>query len=756
MRLKWIITRVLCSLLVFMMIAVQCFAFANTDQNSSSATAPVQSGVDEYTEDMFRIDYQEVASNDSSILYADMQKGFFALKNRSSGDIWYSTPNDSLQDIYTRGADKWGLRSQIAINYLFEEDILTAEAMQSTNSQLGCIEEGKISVQKIKNGISVLYDFSVLGIKIPVSYVLKKNYLVASIDIANIKEENKCYLTDISLLPSFGAANWEAEGQLLVPDGTGALIDFNNGKDCKPYESEIYGNDAVFFPEMDKTREQAVRLPVFATMYQNKSLMGIVTKGDSSASIRAVNGNVNRGYNAVSSKINLRYLETISMFKRQLNNMRKISRLTDALDGVTSYEVRYYSLSGQNINYADIATEYRNYLVEEKGLAAHPEKPALAVELYGAIDKKSAFLGFEYDKKIALTTFEQAQKIIEDLQKVGVDQFAVRYMGWGNNGLLNDKLPAKANAMQVLGENDKFESFAAFMQNLNNSFYPDVDFIQYRKGSKSNAIKNVFNEVVYHNERMRSVFVTRLDLDPVMYLIPQKIVSVAEKYLKSYRALSVGSISLSTLGSFNYSNNTTENEFHRYFFADEVTKVIQKYKKANLNIALEDANAYAIPFADRIYNAPTVCSGFDIFDEEIPFYQMVTHGYVTTTVMPMAEANNQKVNFLKAVESGSELLYSGMYAQSNVITGSRYDQLYGTQYQLWLADAKEAYKRYQPLLEKIYDKPIVSHTVLAKDVTKTVFEGGTGVVVNYNDEKVTVGGYEIPGLDYLVIEEDVR
>ena len=46
------------------------------------------------------------------------------------------------------------------------------------------------------------------------------------------------------------------------------------------------------------------------------------------------------------------------------------------------------------------------------------------------------------------------------------------------------------------------------------------------------------------------------------------------------------------------------------------------------SILADQANAYALPYADHIINVPLSSSKFDIFDAEIPFYQIVMHGVV--------------------------------------------------------------------------------------------------------------------------------
>ena len=696
-------------------------------------------------------DYKKVSQNSNSILYADMEKGWFALENRLSGDIWYSTPIDFVLDEITSGPDMWTLNSQLVLSYVFTENLISAENTQNITSHRACVDNGTVKVSRIDGGISVEYGFEEIDVTVPVRYILKDDHLLCSINTGEIKEGKESLITAINLLPAFGAGNWASEGELLVPDGSGALIQFNNGREGSAYESPVYGSNLEVFKEIDSSCAEDVRMPVFATIMKNKALMGIITEGDCSSSIRAMNGNPARGYNAVSGKFTLRSLETLSIMKHQLGNGRRITKATEKISD--KFEIRYYPLHGQDTDYVDVAAAYRNYLVKEKSLKANPEKPALALDVYGSVEVKSAILGIEYNKQVSLTTFKQAEQIVGLLEKKGVDSLSLRYSGWGNGGMLNKKIPDKAVAMSALGGKSGFNSLAAYLSGKGHAFYPNIDFMQFRSGSSKKAVKNAFNESVERNLRLRSVYVTRLGLDSIYLLTPQEIVLNADKYLRSYKKLKVSGISLDTLGQFVYSNNGNKNNFHLYYFGGEIEKTLEKYKNAELSIALDNANAYTLAYAGRIYNAPVVCSGYDMFDREIPFYQLVTHGFVTSTSAPVSMSSGRRENILKAVESGSELLYGCMYKASTSVIGTRYDNLYSTQYSLWIDEAAAEYKRYQPFLELVYDKVIISHSELIPGVMQTVFEGGASVIVNFNREEVTVNGKTVGGEDYLTLTE---
>lgn len=751
--LKQKLLRAISSLLAFLLLLPNIVSLAEPLPESSGLPEQLsQMGVTEDTEEYYLIEYEEVAANDECVLYADMKRGFFALEDKASGAVWHSTPTDSLLDEYTIGTDKWAMRSQLVIGYLYSEDVSSATGISKANSQLACVEmDGGITVEKITNGIRVDYYFVEQGIRIPVEYRLDGKSLVATIDVKSIDEGEDCLLTEINLLPAFGAGNWEAQGQLFIPDGSGALINFNNGVVCQPYEQMIYGSDKVSVSDLDSSVVEEIRLPVFATLMGDKALMGVVTQGDGSASIRALNGNASRGYNAVSSIFKLRSLDIMVMFANS-SNRREITRLGGNTENISTYAVQYTPLSGDKATYAGVAETYRQHLIEEKGLQKQVASPSFTLNLLGSIDVKAAFLGIEYSKQQSLTTYEQAQVILDALQQKGITTVAARYQGWSNYGLLNKQLPTKVKLLSNLGGKKAFNALNAYTAESGIALYPDVDFLRFRSGSKKLSIKTSFNEVVYHTERLRSVFATKLEITPYRLLTPQNIASVAERYLSSYQKQELQTISLSTLGDYIYSNYSQHDGFHRYFYPEEIQKILQAYRDANLSISLEGANAYAAVFATRIFNTPTQTSGYDMFDAEIPFYQLVFHGYVSMTVMPMAQSASSRVNFLKAVESGSELLFDGMYAASSVVTGTRYDHLYSTQYTLWIDTAADMYTAYQPLLEKIYDKQIVNHGELAPDVMLTVYEGGLQVIVNYTDADYNFGDVVVKAMDFAVCE----
>ena len=170
---------------------------------------------------------------------------------------------------------------------------------------------------------------------------------------------------------------------------------------------------------------------------------------------------------------------------------------------------------------------------------------------------------------------------------------------------------------------------------------------------------------------------------------------------------------------------------------------MRKYSDKGIKIAGDSANAYAAVYTDKIFSTPAGCSGFLMENEQVPFYQMVFHGYVSMTMPSQERADNPLDNYLAAVETGSELLWTGIAEDAAILSDTTSDKYYSTTYTLWQSDAANKYKEYMPLLQKIADKEIVSHRSVAKNVTETVFAGGITVTVNHSDSPYITDTVEI-------------
>ena len=79
---------------------------------------------------------------------------------------------------------------------------------------------------------------------ISVHYVLEDNQLVVKVPMKEISYNKDYPIVKLQVLPYMGASNVDEKGYMIVPEGTGGKINFNNGKTGQQrYQSDVYGWD---------------------------------------------------------------------------------------------------------------------------------------------------------------------------------------------------------------------------------------------------------------------------------------------------------------------------------------------------------------------------------------------------------------------------------------------------------------------------------------------------------------------------------
>ena len=96
------------------------------------------------------------------------------------------------------------------------------------------------------------------------------------------------------------------------------------------------------------------------------------------------------------------------------------------------------------------------------------------------------------------------------------------------------------------------------------------------------------------------------------------------------------------------------------------------------------ANAYALPYVDYLTDVPVTSSNFDLFDYDIPFYEIVIHGYLPYTTKAVNASANADDTIMLALLTATPVHYDMMYADPNDFTDSDYETLFYSNYKGWL------------------------------------------------------------------------
>jgi hypothetical protein len=588
---------------------------------------------------------------------------------------------------------------------------------------------------------------------LPLTYRLEKDQLVVNVSTEHI-DSNEFHVQKLSVLPFFGAAGVNRNGYMFVPDGSGSLINLNNGKlDAAPYLTTLYGADSSRKNEFKPVNNSVARLPVFGLMQGNEAFVAVIENGDAIGNIEAdISGRTN-SYNYVFSSYGLSASEQLTLSGNW--NSQTVPRFQQqSYNG--DITIRYGFLQGEDANYTGMASYYQNYLVEKHNLAKLQEEKETPfyLELIGGITKKKFFLGIPYNSYESLTTFEEAQAILQQLKVKGINNIKLRYIGWFNGGT-SHTIPSSASVDSKLGGKQDFKKLLGYASNNGIDVYPDAAFMQVFRDSlgfspKKDGARHITGQVVHVYPYYAASYLEDKDKAPAYVLSPSKLSGVVDRFLKDYRKLAVSGLSLRDLGNeinsdFNEKRLITREE-SKQLAQEQLSKIDESVSRLLIN----GGNAYSLPFAESVINAPLTNSAFNLTDEAIPFYEIALHGYIeyAGSALNMADDQAIQAHILKALEIGSNLNYSWFYANPSAVKDTEYNYLYASNFVNWIDEAEAAYEEVNAVLRQVRTKAIIDHKKLGKGVFATTYEGGTQVIVNYNNYSVNAEGDLIEAMGY--------
>ncbi len=568
-------------------------------------------------------------------------------------------------------------------------------------------------------------------------------------------------LTTLSVLPYFGAAHDQAEGYIVIPDGSGALIYLNTDKRfTSSYEKIIYGRDFSVTPIASMPYPgQQIHLPIFGLKQDELAFLAIIEEGDAIGRIRADTAGRTDGYNKVYTNFNLRPFSQLQMYYDATTTYLNVYQ-HQIYQG--NLRIRYKFLIGGEADYVGMAHRYQEYLVNNYGLTPLDSKQPFIVELAAAIDHSEPILGVPRQVIYPLTTFEQAAAVVHQLMAKEISGLQIRYSGWLKGGI-EHFYPDKVSLEPILGTNHDWKQLMRHLEANNAAFYPDVSLLLVYKN-------RLFDSFIIRTDASR--FISRQAAQIYPYSIatsqrqqgrspyilsPRKLSDLIDKFAQDYLKYQVNNICLRDFGVLlNSDYRLSEHDLinrqqARYLLENGVKTLAEEYE---LKLMTDGANSYVLPYVSTAVNVPLTASSLHIIDQGIPFLPIVLSGYWHYTGEAINLAENMRQALLKTLETGAGQYYIGTFTPSSLLKRTDFDYLYAVHYGDWLDDAVDFYLETEELLEKIKGQRIVDHRRLAPEVFSTTYESGVTVIVNYNQHRVILDSCIIEGESFIKVEGD--
>lgn len=696
-----------------------------------------------------------VAENDRLELHYDTVESQIILKDKLTQEEWRSTPDDIAQDKRATGVNKINRQSDLIVQYHN-----TSYVTDQVNSYTGAIKKGDFTWELIENGVAIRYYFPKQGFVIPVQYVLEEDCLAASIISEGIEEEvwedpdtdpeKKQSVMNVALLPFMGAAGSDDEGYLIIPDGSGALIHFNNGRTgAAIYQQDVYGRDDALTIRKAATTTYDVNMPLFGIVRNGRALMAVVENGDYQAQLNAmVNGQLT-GYSNAYFAAQYIHMEANTIMPGS-EHSTDVMLPTNTFRDMGNFTVRYYPLAAENASYADVAAAYRAQLGLKESIA---DAATQQLEMVASIPSIDTFLGVPYESVRVLTSYEQAAQTLRDFAAEGLNDLTLRYTGWSKQSV-RGKMVTGLDLDNRLGGKKAFDGLRQAVKETGAEMVLAVDLIDiYEDGngywSLFAATDSVNSTAKQVPEFLQSTGYQDPEGKPWYLLSPDKVPEAARKLAENLSG-QVDGVSLSMLGNTVYSS-FGKTGISRTSAGMYWQQALETLSGKIQTLSAKTASAYAFPYIEQVDATPCASSRFEVTDMEIPFYQMVTHGAMVLYTEPANEDGNVRKALLRAIEYG-------MYPSWRVIAGDT-ALLSGTDYASWHAASLDAWREeikntaaWMAPLGVYAGMQMTGHEQVTATLSVTTYANGDMVLVNYGSEDAEHLGVTVPALGYAIKE----
>ena len=764
----------LCMVLFACTCSVGVLADETSGESSSAAenattggtTAETTTNTTEQIDDLTITDpYKVFCENDSFALSFSDEGMFLKVTDKRSGKEWYSAPPGSWSA--TPAVNKPERLSLITVSYLDKSgnENYAYSYTKSVNKDGAKLSEIKENGKVV--GARIDFDFVSECFQVPVEIRLTDKGIDFSVCYDEIAVQPFSNLgisysvNKVSIMPFFGAGDGDTEGYLAIPDGCGALVDFqtDNGTIICDYNQVVYGRDASKAIKAVTNFKERLMLPMYGIKNGNSAVTAIVTEGEARSEIFYRVPGVKSTF--TNAYFNFVYRDGDTVTAKDKSWDAKSFKIFEeyALSGDT-YTVSFRFTNDEKANYTGMAEVYRNYLIDEKGMKvqATADYAPLNVELIGAIRRPVSVLGFPVNKVVALTDFEDVSDINETLIDKGVDQVLIDYQYW-YEGSYDKKLPGKVKAENTLGSKKELQELTAELKASGTKIFANLDFVNLRKTGngyqkKNDATRSIDKQpamLFEFNPATFQAYTTETDQRKVTYMLsPIHFAEATKKGVKSLLDKEYGftGISDSNLASTFYSD-FGKKEMERLEAQTEIESALQNLASATGELMLNSANGFALPYATYVSSAPIQNSGYYTFTRTIPLYQLVIQGVVNNATTATNDEADVRYAMLKAVETGSSFKVRWLAQNMKMIDTTMYDDLMNADYNLWIVEIADMYGEVETLLRSVSDQTITAHEYLENNVTKTTFANGVTVIVNYNRYAVTVDGQEVAARSYL-------
>lgn len=561
--------------------------------------------------------------------------------------------------------------------------------------------------------------------KITTTYVLMDGSFYASVKWTNLGNE-KDVLLNVGFLEYFGAAKTASEGDyIVVPDGSGAIIDTASTEEVAPVGIAVYGNDIGGGAQMSSV------VAAYGMKSGNDAFAAVIENGDAFTTINASKANSGDGYNKVGPV----FAAALCQRNEEKNELRYSQVQIE--DGAS---ICFRFLNGANATYSGMAAACREQLVRNYTLSIRSvdvtEYMPVMVNVIGKVKNNGIFA---FDKE--LTDYNEAMDILSRIKAKGIDNVYLRYSGALTGGL-NSANASDAAFLGSMGGRSAVEELDKFASGLNFNVFYDIALVSDKSSPSALRDLNGKNHtVVFADPLSENGFELRENSRSFCGVssLEDTVLSVLERF----DSLDSTGYCLTDVGSYVFTEQSSSLN-RQQVVADIVEKTAPLSTESP--IMINGGNFYSLKNADVVCGLPMSCSRTqtDAYFS-IPFVQIILHGIVEFTYDAINTAQDEKLALLKCIEYGAVPGY--VLTNDSFDDSDKYAELFSVDERL--NGIYDSYSLAGDALNDLRGSRITDHYLVSPGVYCTEYESTTRIYVNYTDESVAVSGITVDPMSFF-------
>lgn len=578
-------------------------------------------------------------------------------------------------------------------------------------------------------------------------------------------------------------------GYVLVPDGSGSLIRFNDNKTkFSEYKGKVYGEDpstqSNYFASLgDAVPVKNPTMPVFGISQGDGTQAAFVAyadNGDEYMTINAVpasttDGEIAYTYAYASFQYNAEFFQVTNQAG---DSYRKVQDKPNNFD----IDLTYQFLSGDGeqgykADYTGMAKAYRQHLIDEGILTEksfdNKEIP-IRIDFLMSDSKKGVFS----TQEVEVTSADDVRNILNKLGKDGITNINSGLIGWQKGGEALSK-PNSTSFSSNVGKKKEFKSLMSDFAKKGTDISFSREFTTINEtmiNYYGNAAKHINSQYLLLDKS--GVLPKNVPVSEYGYAMPEKTAQWIEDLYEDLGEMSE-SFTIDGASNILLSHYKSDKEFTTVkdtikLYQDAISKIQTNGTKTNL----VSPNKYLWKYTDRYLQSAVGTSQYVYETDTVPFLQMVLNGTMEVYAPYANFSFYSQTDMLRMIDYNISPSFVLTQEPSYLLGSTTSSDYYSTEFEQYEELVKNIYATVNTPLSQVINYSWDSRTVYnwtGREITPAVMSdddnGSNGgiigneyskegivktIIINYTSDEIIVRGTTIAANSAEVIEGSVK